>query len=455
MKKLKVFFTVLFFVICSWNVFAAYSQYGVPDSSEIRKNLIETWFEAPLSEVRMNRPEIRTNGAGQKFQIRHEETNDIFAIIVAPLRKMTIDVISDKGKSTIVQDAYPADAPGGWVLTKDKKTGKALQVRYYFAADSEVFVQLIPDGKAAYADFLIYNCYVSKGSPTGIKFEYFYTASFDSLVEVTKETLPWKYMKIYPSDYSYSKQMIGVIRSKLPDFLYTDDVMYDEKGTCVYISTGKPFKIPEEDRDKTLVSGLGFLKWIGDGIVEPLTGGRLKREPLIESTIKYKDIGFQGILSESYAISLSCDWIRNLASALVSVRNNRSYMYDESGADVTIEPFSAERTEKGLIDANNFIKNTGYSVKVLKSLLYVLASEEPDSFYFGAVRQIDRKVPEVKVFNESAVFFPYFDEDRHFKCVAFKDGKEILFEDFYNLYSDDYIFLTRAKCTDNFFPSVE
>lgn len=453
MKKLKVFFTVLFSFVCSWNVFAVYSRYGIPDSSEIRKKLVETWFEAPLSDVRMNRPEIRLNNAGQAFQIRLEETNDVFAIIVAPFRKMAVDIISDKGKTTVMQDVYPADAPGGWVLTRDKKNGKPMHVRYYFCADSEVFVQLVPEGKTAYADFLIYNCFASKGIPTGLKFEYFYSSSFDNLVEVTKETLPWKYMDIQPSDYAYSKQMIGVIRSKIPNFLFTDDVMYDENGTCVYISSGKPVKISEEDKDKTLVSGLGFLKWIGDGIVEPFTGGRLKREPLIEPTIEYKDIGFQGILNESYAISLSCDWIRNLASALVSVRNNRNYMYNESGADVTIEPFSAERKENRTVNAVNFVKNTGYSASVFKALLYVLACDELDSFYFGAIRQVDRrKVPEVKVFNESVVFFPYFDDEKHFRCVIFKDGKEVLFEDFYSHYSNDFIFLTRAKCTDNFFP---
>ena len=54
-------------------------------------------------------------------------------------------------------------------------------------------------------------------------------------------------------------------------------------------------------------SGAGFLKWIADGIIEPITGGRLKREPLILQTVEYKDIGYQGILSESYALSFSLE----------------------------------------------------------------------------------------------------------------------------------------------------
>ena len=93
-------------------VFALYNSFGVPDSSEIRKELVESWFEAPLQNVRMNRPEIRTNSVGQKFQIRMEETEDSFNIFVAPYARIEVDVYSDKGKTTEVQDIYPGDAPG-------------------------------------------------------------------------------------------------------------------------------------------------------------------------------------------------------------------------------------------------------------------------------------------------------------------------------------------------------
>ena len=178
---------------------ALYNRYGVPDSSEIRKDLVETWFEAPLSAVRMNRPEIRTNSVGQKFQIRLEETEDTFNIFVAPYARIEVDVYSDKGKSTEVQDVFPGDAPGSWLLVRDKKTGKPLRIRYYFASDSEVFVQFIPVGKSAYSDYLIFSCYAAKGVPTGLPFERFYTASFEQVVRWTGNMLPWQYSTRLPS----------------------------------------------------------------------------------------------------------------------------------------------------------------------------------------------------------------------------------------------------------------
>ena len=133
MKKRSAVFLGLL-VLALHSVFADYNKSGVADSSEIRRNLVETWFEAPLSAVRMNRPEIRTNSIGQKFQVRLEESEDFFSVFVAPYARMEIDVYSDKGKSTEMQEVYPGDVPGSWVLVRDKKSGAPLRIRYYFAS---------------------------------------------------------------------------------------------------------------------------------------------------------------------------------------------------------------------------------------------------------------------------------------------------------------------------------
>ena len=79
------FFAAVVFSAASLPVSALYNRYGVPDSSEIRKSLRETWFEAPLDLVRDNRPELRTNNVGIQFQIRLEETDSSFNIFVTAL----------------------------------------------------------------------------------------------------------------------------------------------------------------------------------------------------------------------------------------------------------------------------------------------------------------------------------------------------------------------------------
>lgn len=454
MKRLfrKICFVANFLLLCLPS-FALYNRYGVPDSSEIRKDLVETWFEAPLLNVRMNRPEIRTNSIGEKFQIRLEETEDSFNIFVAPFARIEVDVYSDKGKETQVQDIYPGDAPGSFVLVRDKKTGKPVRIRYYFSADSEVFVQFTPYDRTAYADYVIFGCYAARGIPTGLSFSRFYSSSFEQIVKWTSGMLPWQYNKIFTDGYHSIQQMIAVLRERNPNILLTDDVMYDENGELVYISTGKKREILRQEEGKLLLSGAGYLKWISDGITEPLVGGRLKRDPLLLQTVQYKDVGFQGILSDNYAISFALDWIRNLASAIVSVRSSHNYLYHDSGVDVKIEPFTAEMTENGIVNSNGYIENSGYQTLCLKALLYVLAATEPETFYFATIRETDRRTPEVKVFNECCAIFPYFDEKGRFKCTIFKDGTEIPFDEFYSRYCLDFVSLVRVQATEQFFPA--
>ena len=236
-----------------------------------------------------------------------------------------------------------------------------------------------------------------------------------------------------------------------------DDAMYDENGELVHISTGKKFEnIDKSDKSEKnlLLSSAGFVKWIADGLVEPLSGGLLKREPLIKETVTVKNNGRQGVLSQKYDLFFSLNWVRNLASAVISVYAGKNYLFNQSGVDVTINPFASSITEKGVANTVTFIENTGYTVSVLRSMLYVLASIEPGTFYLGAIRGTDRTVtPEVMAFNECVAFFPYFQDDGGFNCNVFMNGREMTLEDFCYFYADDFVYLTRVKSSENFFPN--
>jgi len=172
MKKLNgKIFIGLFLLLLAAPVFADYNSWGIPDSSEIRKGLKERWFEASLEDVRMNLPEIYDNDAGQKFQVRLEESDTTYMIFVAPCATINVKVYSNKGMSYEQQEIYPGEAPGSWVLVRDKKTNKPIRIRWYFSVDSDIYVQFTPYGRTAVADLLIYGNYASKGASTGIPFD--------------------------------------------------------------------------------------------------------------------------------------------------------------------------------------------------------------------------------------------------------------------------------------------
>ena len=454
MKKLLCLITALCLTL---PFFAAYNRLGIPDSSEIRKGLEERWFTAPLSEIRMNQPEIRANDNGEKFQIRLEENDSTFNVFVSPRALVKVNVFSDKGMYTEEQELYPGDAAGSWVLIRDKRSGKALRIRYYFLKNSEVFIQFTPQGKTALADLVIYGNYAARGVPTGMSFEKFYSASFDDVMNITETKLPWNYVLIDTDMYQSMKQMCAVIRERLPSITLVQDAMYDEKNELVHISTGKKFEnIEKSDKseEKLLLSSAGFVKWIADGLVEPVSGGILMREPLIKETVSVKDNGRQGVLSQKYDLFFALNWVRNLASAVVSVYSGKTYLFNQSGVDVTVNPFASSITEKGVANTVTFVENSGYTVRVLNSLLYVLAATEPGTLYFGAIRGADRTVsPEIMAFNECVAFFPYFQDDGAFACAVFMNGREMSLENFLYYYDEDFVYLTRVKSSERFYPN--
>jgi len=451
-KSLLVCFIFALFLLPA---FSAYNSWGIPDSSEIRARLLENWFENDLENVRTNLQEIYINSAGQKFQVRLEEAEDTYNIFVSPSAEINVKVISDKEVRTQKTEVYPGDNAGSWVLIKDKKTNHPLRIRYYFKANSEVYIQFTPHNQTAFADMVIFDNYVARGIPCGVPFKNFYKASFEDVLNITKSILPWNYVITDKSDYHSILQMSAVISENLPSILYAPDAMYDEKDALVRISNGKAFeaKLSAEDNENLYLSSAGFVKWIADGLVEPIAGSRLKREPLIKETVQVKENGYQGVLSTKYNLFFALDWIRNLSSAIISVYTEKNYVYNQADVDVCINPFSGSISDAGIVNSVSFVKDTGYKTGVLKSLLYLLAASDPETFYFGAIRGTDRSVsPEIKAFNECLAFFPYFDSNGLFNCFVFINGRAIKLDDFCLLYQDDFVYLTRVRSAEAFYP---
>lgn len=475
-KKIFFFFCAEFFFAVPL-LFAEYNSFGIPDSSEIRKKIGREWFEGPLSALRTFGTEIYKNSVGIEFELRFEEQDDVFLVIVAPASDGIVNVHDSRGSRLVNEKIFSADAAGSWILVRDKKTSKPLLVRYYFARDNEVFVQFRPNEisgnkNSTFADFVIFNSYAARAVPIGIPFSKFYTASFAEIQELTKKTLPWNFAVTenffvkpsegltYRGNYENSLVMIQTIRKNLRDIVYFDDAIYDERSDPVSLETGKARIIPEEYKNDLTLCSQGFVKWIVDGIIEPLSGSYLRRDPLLRETVETDKIGYQGITAEKYNTYNALDWTRNLAAAVLSVVSGKTILYENSGVDVTLDPFAAMITHQGILNTAGYIQNSGYKVLYLKQLLYVLAATNPDYFYLAAIRQNDANSKiETKVFNECAAIFPYFNEIGAFRTVVFYDGKEYTLEDFINACSntnrkDIFIHLTRVKATAKYYPQL-
>lgn len=453
MSIMKRFFLIVFAFLCL-PVFADFNEMNLPDSTEIRKAIAESWFYGDLKSIRQKYSEVRMNAIAEPFQVRMEETEGSFAIIVAPQVKLKMDFYTEDGVEQKIVDEYPGDAFGSWILSRNSLTGEGEWIRIYFSVNSEMYIQFAPNGNITLADFVIAGLYAAKGVPIGIPFEQLYTASFREILQATEKILPWKYADLKLGQFGSKLQMIGVIRKNLNRIHYSPASCYDENGELVDIFSGERRKV--ESKDFLELDSAGFLKWIADGLVEPVAGSHLYVKPLLVQTVEYEKIGLQAKLNQSLPLSFTLDWCRNLAAACLSIRSSRHYLWNDSHADVKIEPFSAEVTSQGITQTVGYIKDSGYEVEKLKPLLYVLASTEPTYCYLAAVKRPAKtsgNLPlEYFVFDECAVIFPYYDKNGHFECAIFENGKELSLSQFVNKYKGCFVNLSRLLTENSFFP---
>lgn len=446
-------------MICVCAAFADYNIFGIPDSAEIRGDIIDEWFTYPVSGLRTKSEEVRENRIGQKFQIRMEEGGDAFCVIVSPESELDVNMIGENGSELVRAKVYPKEAAGSWVLYRDSESGDPLRLEWLFAADSAVYLQFRPNGRKTLVDLLVFDSYLARSVPIGIPFERLYSAGFQDVYDWTRQTFPWNKVQVVPGQYEDPLLMVGVIRNNLDSIIFTDDTCYDERGRLKSIFTGGDAVLTDSegnaltpDSRKHYLSGAGFLKWIVDGIVEPVTGRGTRVIDLVEPTVTYNPVGKTGVLSQEWNLTFTLDWCRNLSAAAYSARSTREVTFESGGLDVSENNFASDIVNGSLISALGYVEDTGYVTQYIKPLLYVLAVTEPSWFYLGAIRQNSSTNYDEFVFNNCAVLFPYFNSDGKFDCFVFEQGREISLEDFLAKYEGTYIHLSRVKATDSFFP---
>ncbi len=470
---------IILFLLTLVPVFADYTKSGIPDSTEIRKQLVQTWFTAPVPDVREKSPELIEDGIGNEFQVRAEESDGELAIIVAPKTFINFTYSTDiSGTEHVEKTArYSKTTPGSWILYRNGKTGKPLRVRLYFNNDSDVYVEFRDNTPKLYADMVVCNAYIARSIPVGFSLKKLYTTSFDALVNMTKRSLPWWQVNVVPDQYHSVLQMAKLVRTYLKRIYYQEDACYNENEELYSIENNEPFKANTNDSAKNaaidsavssavskgflVMSGPGFLKWITDGIVKTSTGRNTKIEDLVVPTVNYNSLGKNGVISQNWNLSFTLDWCRNLAVEALNARSSkRRYTYtmgakDVTGVDVRISPFVADISDGNLLQSTGYSVDTGYSLRELKGLLYILAATEPRHFYFAAIKQHSVDKPENAAFTNCAVLFPFFDGRGKFDCIVYEMGKELTLSDFIKAHEDSFIHLERVEATDYFSPMVK
>lgn len=485
---------VIAVLVAAYPACADYSRLGIPDSRDVRERVLSTWLEAPVADIRARKPELMHDDAGNAFQVRAEESGKEIAVIIAP---------------ECGDGSYPPDAPGSWVLFRENaKNGKPLRLKLYFNKDSAVHAEFRNGDNKTFGDMIVFGCYAARSVPVGVSFRNLYTLSFDEVVDLTSATLPWAKVTAEAGQYESVLHMVDVIRTWVPHTVFSEDACYNEDGALYSIRLNEPLdasaqteecaSADEEEnvyikdpaqRDKPAQAGkgsggaaklslsnAGFVKWVADGIIEPATGTRTKISQMKSPTVNYNSLGKNGVTSQEWNISFTLDWCRNLAVEALNARSSRrTYVYkmgtkDATGVDVDIKPFVADISGGNIVRTTGYTKDTGYSLRELKALLYVLAVTEPRYIYFGAIKQYSTEEDDVTassrtngkkaagksasdfVFNSCVVFMPYFDDEGRFNCRIFSSGTETDIDSFVASQKNAYVHLERVKSAERFAP---
>lgn len=438
MRLLRKTSVCIFLFALAASCFAVTLYTDMPESATVRGKLIDSWFTENTAVLAEKNPEVVKNEAGEVFQVRYDDED--CSVIVAPQKLVPVILYTDNGEIEAFQETYPYGTAGTWHLFLDRTTSNPLCIRYFFAGDSEVYVQFRP-GTKGYAsksvvDFVVFGEYAASNIVTGITMEQLFTMSLEDVMTLTEQKLPWIDGKYFPEYCESSRQMSAVIHERLDDFVYVENAVYDEYGNLVML---KDAALPEMEADKRAISGVGFLKWIVDGLVRPVSGSGLRINPLLMATTSNSTDNSS--VSDEYDTTLALDWIHNLATAAVSVITGINYTYETSGVNVHPVQFSAKYTE-----------NAGYPINDLKAILYMISANETGYFYLGAVRHEVREKNTFATYNECAAFFPYFTASGRFVVDVFADGQYFTLDEYIENHAGDLIQFTRINSSLQFFP---
>jgi hypothetical protein len=403
----------------------------IADDSALRVKLFDPWFTETPSRVTAMPRQLETLPDGERVEVRTEQARDEFGIVIAREFAMT----------------FPGWAQGSWVIIRSLKDGGLLRIRFFPRSDPYIYIQFYPlDNERSLMDAVAYDAYFAQSVIMPLSLERMLTAPLQEILQAHDLTALFRYFEPNPEDYKNIRALVSRVRRLLPGLSFADDGALDENGDYVFIDSLAP------QTENPGLNCSGFVKWLVDGLLRPLTGERLSISSLKQ---RYGERGssFTEPYEEARDTFFGLDWIRNLASAL----NNT---YTSAGGLDEIEvrdcPFSqvivrADGTSN-TVPYTGFLPDAGFGIENLKALLYTLAINEPDTIYLGAVNTELPPKPRTRQYFHLAALFPFFDQYGTFHILVFESATETPFNRFAARYPGHYINLTRIPVENAFDP---
>jgi hypothetical protein len=382
-----------------------------------------------------NRPFIHTLPGGGRIQVRIEDGPREFGIVLA--RELN--------------GTFPGWAQGSWILTRRKEDGEAVRIRVFLRSDPYTYVQFRPMGNGkSLLDVALYEAYAARSLPVAIPFDRLLVIPVEEALALAGSAFPRRYFDPRAEDYRDIRTLIAAIRERLPGLSFRDDGAIDERGRYVFIKT------LEEQTGAEGLNCSGFVKWVVDGILRPVTGNLLSIAPL-KAAFGERGSSFTEPYEDIREPFFGLDWTRNLAALANSVLRSPGYGVLEE-IEVRNAPFSSvilrAREGGGVRSFPGFLMNAGFGFEGIHPLLYTLAVDEPGRIYLASVNNEVNPAPRMRQHFHLAVLVPYFNENGNFQVALFESAEETSFSRFKNRYPGHYVNLVRIPVEGEFNPEI-
>ncbi|MCL2243281.1 MAG: hypothetical protein FWC03_02290 [Treponema sp.] len=457
---MSIFYVILFFVV---NIFPVYSldlpSTKIADDSSVRIRRND-WFTESHSRLLARRPVIEQLQNGERVQIRATENASEFMVLFS--RELIQGRIETENSAAVTRrgtNQFPGWAQGSWMLTRRKDNGAPTRLRIFPRSDPNTYIEFYPfNTEKCLMDAILYGGYVVRSLPVAVPFERLYTMQLNDILKLVSDKFPRKYFDPDPVYYGGSRKFVSQVRANLSGLRFADDGAIDENGNYVLIDS-----LRQQNQSSAGLNCSGFLKWMIDGILRPVTGKRL---PIAQLKAPFGDRGssFTAVWEERFDPYFGLDWIRNLAAeANGTLRSDifRSLNEFEVRADNFSSVLINDRGTFVTRSYPGFMNEAGYSFEGLHSLLYTLAIDEPFSFYLAAIntetgpattQDNPRGAPRLRQYFHVAALVPYFDEYGVFRIAVFESSAENSFESFRNRYPGHFINLVQVPIPSAFSP---
>lgn len=341
---------------------------------------------------------------------------------------------------------FPLVGRGNYIVKKEIETGKFVQLKIFLQSEHDFFIRLYPYKSKTKLDFFFYGERIYHDIILPVEFEYLLTAPFSKIMTITSNTIDWSCFFIDSGyqEWNIIKNMITYAQSNHYKMGNVYDGAQNAMGEYVYIESGEPL-VNEEGFNCS-----GYAKWIADGIYAGIVYGsdavnRTDKRYLSIASLKKKHTKLRSA-GNSWVTSgdtldawFGLDWCRNIAVSLYEARAGVK-VDDPTSMDVTYLPYFY------------YTPDVGFSVDKIKPVLYLLATKNPGSIYFGTVSLLRRGSSNVRLYSHVAVFVPYFDKDGDFKVVVLETGEANSLDSLESRYPSSFIHFSQAKTTKIFAP---